>query len=218
MSESNAPPPLVEQTVPTAALEAEIAPSPVQELELLWNECLEQVAEGDSQALGRLYDGTHALVYGLALRILGDVADAEEVTLDVYTQVWKTARNFDPRRGSVSAWLVMLARSRAIDRLRAASKRRQREETYAEIPDHPAPTVSPEEASLLGQQRQRVRAALATLTPEQRQAIEMAFFSGLSHSELAAKLGQPLGTVKTRIRLGMMKLRELLGEPCGTIE
>jgi RNA polymerase sigma-70 factor (ECF subfamily) len=160
-----------------------------------------------------LYDGTHPLVYGLALRILGDVADAEEVALDVYTQVWRTAGNFDPRRGSVSAWLVTLARSRAIDRLRSAAARRQREESRPELPEAPAAARSPEEASLLGQRRVRVRAALARLLPEQREAIELAFFSGLTHSELAARLGQPLGTVKTRIRLGMMKLRELLGSP-----
>jgi 1-acyl-sn-glycerol-3-phosphate acyltransferase len=187
------------------------------ELELRWNQCMERIAQGDGEALGRLYDGTHSLVYGLALRILGDTADAEEVTLDVYSQVWKTAGNFDLYRGTVSAWLVMLARSRAIDRLRAGAARRQREETRGELPDAPASTVSPEEVSLLSQQRRLVRAALDTLAPEQREAIELAFFSGLSHSELASRLGQPLGTVKTRIRLGMMKLRELLGGPCDMI-
>jgi RNA polymerase sigma-70 factor (ECF subfamily) len=218
MSESTGPQAAVDKTVLSVSLEPEITASPALELELLWNQRLEQVAQGDSEAPARLYDATHPLVYALALRILDDVADAEEVTLDVYTQVWKTARNFDPGRGTVSAWLVMLARSRAIDRLRVASKRRRREETRDEVPDIPASTPSPEEASLLSQQRRRVRAALDTLALDQRQAIELAFFSGLSHSELAAKLGQPLGTVKTRIRLGMMKLRELLGEPCATIE
>ena len=211
MNESNPPPPDVSKTVGSAAVEPEIGTSASRELEALWNQCINRVAQGDAEALGRLYDGTHPLVYGLALRILSDVSDAEEVALDVYTQVWKTARRFDPHRGTVSAWLVTLARSRAIDRLRSGATRRQREETLTEKPEAPAATASPEEASLLGQQQRLVRAALAALAPEQREAIELAFFSGLSHSELAAKLGQPLGTVKTRIRLGMIKLRELLG-------
>jgi len=180
-------------------------------LEVIWNQYISAIAQADGEALGRLYDGTHPLVYGLVLRVLGDVADAEEVTLDVYTQVWKTAASFDRSRGTVSAWLVTLARSRAIDRLRSGATRRQREQTLGDWFDAPAAGVTPEDASLLGQQQRLVRRALATLVPEQREAIELAFFSGLSHSELAAKLGQPLGTVKTRIRLGMMKLRELLG-------
>ncbi len=197
----------------SVALTPEVAASPGEELEVFWSQCVKRIASGESEALGRLYDGTHPLVYGLALRVLGDIRDAEEVTLDVYTQVWRTAGSFDSRRGTVSAWVVMLARSRAIDRLRSGAIRRRREETLSEWFEAPAAGASPEEASLLGQQQRRVRAALATLVPEQREAIELAFFSGLSHSELAARLGQPLGTVKTRIRLGMMKLRELLGAP-----
>ena len=216
MDESKAPPPPVDKAVVSASVASDLATSPGQELEALWNQYLARIIQGDGEALGRLYDGSHPLVYGLAMRILGDPADAEEVALDVYMQVWRTARSYDPDRGSVGAWLVTLARSRAIDKLRSASARKQREETIAAVPEIAAPGESPEEASLLNQQRRLIRTAMAALTPEQRELIELAFFSGLSHSELAAKVGQPLGTVKTRIRLGMMKLREILGAPCGT--
>ena len=178
---------------------------------VLLNEYVRRTAQGEEEALAILYDETNRLVYGLALRILGEPADAEEVTLDVYTQVWRNARGFDPQRGNVTAWLVMLTRSRAIDRLRSGAGRKEREEPLEWLPDLPASAESPEQASVSSQQRRWVRAALAELSPEQREAIELAFFGGLSHGELAARLGQPLGTVKTRIRSGMMKLREVLG-------
>ncbi|MBI4484125.1 MAG: sigma-70 family RNA polymerase sigma factor, partial [Acidobacteria bacterium] len=132
---------------------------------------------------------------------------AEEVTFDVYTQVWRSAKSFDAQRGTITAWLVTLTRSCAIDRLRSVAVRSQHEEHLPEFPQMAASPENPEQS----QQRRLVRAALEVLPPEQRQAIEMAFFSGLSHSEVATKLGLPLGTAKTRIRLGMMKLRELLG-------
>ena len=181
--------------------------------EALLNECIKRTATGEEQALATFYDQTSHLVYGLALRILEDTADAEEVTLDVYTQVWRSARDFDPRRGNATAWLIMLTRSRAIDRLRSSAGRKEREEPLEWVPDIPSSAECPEQASVLSQRQRWVRAALEALPPEQREAIELAFFSGLSHAELAAKLGQPLGTVKTRIRLGMMKLRELLAAP-----
>lgn len=189
------------------------APEERHYTEVFLNECVTRTAAGEQTALAALYDETNHLVYGLALRILGDTADAEEVTLEVYTQVWKSAKHFDPRRGNAAAWLVMLTRSRAIDHLRSNASRKEREEPLDWIFDLPASTECPEQASALGEQRRWVRAALEQLSPEQREAIELAFFSGLTHQELAARLDQPLGTVKTRIRLGMMKLRELLGAP-----
>jgi RNA polymerase sigma-70 factor, ECF subfamily len=164
-----------------------------------------RIALGEHNALGPLYDETNRLVYGSALRILGDRADAEEVTLDVYTQVWRNASSFDRRRGSVIAWLMTITRSRAIDRRRSSSVRNRYElpiDSY-ESRDSGVSHIT------LGLER-AVRAALSSLTPEQREAIELAYFSGYSHSELAERLGQPLGTVKTRIRLGMMKMRSLL--------
>jgi RNA polymerase sigma-70 factor (ECF subfamily) len=139
-----------------------------------------------------------------------DRAAAEEVTLNVYTQVWRTAGSYDRQRGSVGAWLVTAARSRAIDRLRAGAGRAEREQPFLEFADPEANTPSPEQESEHNQRGRLIRAALAKLAPEQREVIQLAFFSELSHGELADRLGQPLGTVKSRIRLGMMKLREQL--------
>jgi len=172
-----------------------------------WSGYLREIAAGRESALASLYDESSALVYTLALRILGNSADAEEVTLDVYNQVWREARKFDPRRASATTWLVMMARSRAIDRLRSAAARRNREEPFAEGFEIPAPGLRPDQMEA----RRLVAAALAELPAEQRVPIELAYYSGLSQTELAETLGQPLGTVKTRIRLGMMRLRAALG-------
>ena len=165
---------------------------------------------GDQQALSSLYDESSALVYSIALRILGNAADAEEVTLDVYTQVWRSAKEFNLDRGSVNSWLVTMVRSRSIDKLRASKNRVRHEETVDNVPEVSTASPNPEQLSAEGQRSDRVRRALDQLSPAQREVIEMAFYSGYSQSELAEKLGQPLGTVKTRIRLGMLKLREHL--------
>jgi RNA polymerase sigma-70 factor (ECF subfamily) len=176
-----------------------------------WQELLADCAQGDQAALASLYDQSSALVYSIALRMLADSGDAEEVTLDVYHQVWRAAHSYDSSRGSVTSWLVTLARNRAIDRLRSRAVRARSEEPIGKHADVPTFAAGPDEARLAGQ-RQRMLAAMAALSLEQREAIELAFFSGLTHAELADRLSQPLGTVKTRIRLGMMKLREQLGE------
>lgn len=175
-----------------------------------WKEWVDRAAGGDQSGLAALYDESSPLVYSVALRMLGRKEDAEEVTLDVYTQVWRTAASYDPSRGTVAAWLVTQARSRAIDRMRARDRRMEREQPMVKFFDRGVDAPSPEQESQAGQRRRRVFAALATLAPEQREAIQLAFFSDLTHSELANQLGQPLGTVKSRIRLGMMKLREQL--------
>ena len=188
--------------VPAAALSTEAFLRP--------EDHIRRIASGDSEAVGALYDQTSSLVYGLALRILGDVADAEEITLDVFTQVWKSASKFDPGRGSALAWLVMLTRSRSIDRLRSRADRDVRELPIAGSRQPRDISNLPDENSFIRQQRMMVETALGGLTPEQRELIELAFFSGLTHSELALRTGLPLGTVKTRIRLGIIKLRELL--------
>ncbi len=173
-----------------------------------WSECLRRVAAGDRDALSELYDQTSPLVYGLALRILRNSADAEEVTLDVYTQIWRSAKTYDSRRGSVTAWMATLTRSRAIDRLRTRPQRDRQPELEQAERSRAQPPLP--EAGWLMQQRLLVEAALAELPPEQRRLIELAYFAGFSHAELASRSGLPLGTVKTRIRLAMMKLRELL--------
>jgi RNA polymerase sigma-70 factor (ECF subfamily) len=175
------------------------------DLERTWNGYVQRIAAADQEAMASLYDATNRLIYGMALRILGNPADAEEVTLDIYTQVWRSAANFDERRGSVVAWLANMARSRAIDRLRARANRSWREEPLMELDG--AATGAPLQAGV----SREPQAALKTLAPEQREAIELAYWYGYSHSELSARLGQPLGTVKTRIRTGMINLRSQLG-------
>jgi RNA polymerase sigma-70 factor, ECF subfamily len=174
-----------------------------------WAMLISQVAEGNESALGALYDGTSRLVYGLALRILADIAEAEEVTIEVYMQVWRKAGDYNPERSTPSVWLLMLTRSRAIDRVRSATKRSRREESL----DIDVPTLGddPEDAALAVERRQLIQNALAKLTPQQRRAIELAYFSRLSQSEIAVQMRQPIGTVKSLIRFGMIKLRELLG-------
>ena len=175
-----------------------------------WETLIRQIARGNQQALGSFYDTTSSVVYGLAIRILGNSATAEEVTLDVYTQVWRQAAGFNAQRGTPSAWLVMLTRSRALDRLRMSRHEEQHLATLSATLS-PIALTTPEESSLVGERRRLVQAALDELPVEQRQVLELVYFSGLSHSEIAARLDVPPGTVKTRLRLGLAKLRMLLG-------
>lgn len=171
-----------------------------------------QVAQGDERSLGQLYDRTSRLVYGLALRILGDAGAAEDVTMEVFMQVWRTAESYQAGRGSVSAWLVTLARSRSIDWLRSKRGRSQElEHPLDEVTGLQDSRPTPESTSIVAGRTRIVHGAMAGLPAEQRHVIELAFFSGLSHSEIAHRVALPLGTVKTRIRLGMLRLRELLG-------
>jgi len=175
---------------------------------------VEQMAQGRQDSLGRLYDETAPLVNGLLLRILKHPQDAEEVLMDVYMKAWKNAASYSPDRGCVQSWLVMMARSVAIDRLRQRKTRLEAAGiTIENAPEPVSSEASPEEQTVRGQWRERVQSVLSELPSEQREAVVMAFFGGLSHSELAERLGQPLGTVKTRIRSGLLRLRSLLGEP-----
>ena len=176
---------------------------------------VELVATGDQSALATLYDATNRLIYSLILRVLGDANSAEEVLIDVYTQVWRQAASYDANRGAPLAWMATIARSRAIDRLRSGWQDQRRKESLDVLGDAPANGSSPEETAAASERQRFVREALNILTPEQREVIELAYYSGLSHSEIAEKLKQPLGTVKTRTRLGMMKLREALSPLLG---
>jgi RNA polymerase sigma-70 factor, ECF subfamily len=176
---------------------------------------VERVATGDQSALAALYDATNRLIFSLVLRVLGDMSSAEEVLIDVYTQVWRQAASYDANRGAPLAWMATIARSRAIDRLRSGWQEQRRKEPLDVLGDAPANAASPEESAAASELQKLVREALNVLTPEQRQVIELAYYSGLSHSEIAEKLNQPLGTVKTRTRLGMMKLREALAPLLG---
>lgn len=169
------------------------------------------VARSDEQALAQLYDLSSRAVFGLALRIVSDRQAAEEVTLDVYMQIWNRLSRFDEDRGRGLAWLLMIARCRAIDYLRSARRHaRDREQPFDGSVEIRSTGSDPEESTLISSRRRAVRAALDALRPEQRAAIEMSYFGGLSHSDIAARLGEPLGTVKTRIRLGMRRLRSEL--------
>ena len=186
----------------------------LSEAEVSWNEQVHRIARGDSEALAKLYDGTSGLVYSLALRILADPADAEEVTLDVYTQVWRTAGRFDEQRGNATAWLLLMARSRAIDRLRAESGRQSCE---AELSHHQETDLAewqqdedPARLAIADENSRLVAAALEELSSAQRQALQLAYFDGLTHREIAAKLGAPLGSVKTHIRTGLARLGRAL--------
>lgn len=178
--------------------------------ESVWADLLEKAAAGDQRAFASLYDETSCLVYSLSMRMLSNVEDAEEVTLDVYNQAWRIAKTFDPSRGTVTAWLMTMTRTRALDKIRARASRQKNVDPMPVHFDAPSVDDSPEDQSATAEQRRIVMQALAQLPEEQRRALELAYFHGMSHSELAQTLGEPLGTVKTRIRLGMMKLRELL--------
>ena len=176
-----------------------------------WADHISGVARGDERALAALYDCSGALVFGLALRILGNYEDAEEITVDVFAQVWRKAADFDLKRGNPAAWLTVLARSRAIDRYWSKLNRTRREKGFSTLDYEPlAPGAAPELNSILEQRRNSVRSALQQLSSEQRQILEMSFYLGYSHSELARKLGISLGTVKGRIRAGIRALRERL--------
>jgi RNA polymerase sigma-70 factor, ECF subfamily len=175
-----------------------------------WRACLDRIRAKDSQALAELYDDTSSLLYGLAMRILSDPADAEEVVLDVYQHVWKAADTFDEKRGAVWGWLAVLTRSRAIDRLRQSGARRRRELPVEYSYEQASGKPGPELESIHGEERRIVRRALESLSSGEREAIELAYFKGLTHVEVAEALGEPLGTIKTRIRVGMRKLREAI--------
>ena len=180
-------------------------------------ELVARMARRDEEALSLLYDRYQRLLFSLAHRIVRDRAEAEEVLGDVFFQAWRSAATFDPGRGSVTAWLVTLCRARSIDRFRRQARR---QEGLAGLAAEPSPAaVAPAAAressdSLESEDRRlRITAALGDLSAEQRGVLELAYFGGLSHSEIASRLGQPLGTVKTRIRQALIQLRETLGGP-----
>ena len=174
------------------------------------NSLIIRVAAGDQLAMATLYQTSSRVVYGLLLRILNEHGLAEEVLLDVYMQVWRQAGSYDQGRGSPMAWILTIARSRAIDRLRSGRQELLLRESFEAIEENATSEIDVEEAAAIAEVQGKIREALETLPAEQREVIELAYYGGLSHSEIALQLKQPLGTVKTRVRLGMMKLRDLL--------
>jgi len=174
---------------------------------------LTRIVARDPEALATLYDRYRGVVMAFALRVLRDRAEAEEAVVDVFHQVWRQAEAFDAGRGTVGAWIMTLCRSRAVDRLRA---RQRRDVVLTHDADDPLSRIAstdprPDEHAELSLKKKKVVAALAVLSAGQREAIELAYYDGLSHTEIASRLGEPLGTVKTRIRQGMIALRESLG-------
>ena len=174
-----------------------------------WVRLVQSIAAGDQLALHALYERAHRVVFTLMMRITGNRETAEELTLDVFHDVWRRASGYDTGNGSVLGWIMNQARSRALDRLRF-EQRKKRVQPDATDPLPAAEPANVHDVLEFKQQSQALRAALTLLTVDERQAIEAAYFSELTHAEVAARLKLPLGTVKTRIRSGLHKLREVL--------
>jgi RNA polymerase sigma-70 factor (ECF subfamily) len=175
-----------------------------------WVALLRSVGAGDQLALHALYERAHRAVFTLSMRIIANRETAEEVTLDVFHDVWRHALRYREADGTVLGWIMMQARSRAIDRLRFDQRKKRGPQPDTADPLPAEGTASPDDVIACKQQSQALRTALAGLTPDERQAIEAAFFSELTYAEVAARLNEPLGTIKTRIRSGLHKLREAL--------
>jgi len=171
---------------------------------------LRRSARGDEAAFAELYDATARRVHGLVVRVVRDRNQAEEVTQEVYLEVWRTAARYDAGRGSAQAWILTIAHRRAVDRVRAAEAAGRREATYERRNRDVAHDVTAETAQASLEAR-RVRTALESLTPVQREAVSLAYLGGYTHTEVAGLLDLPLGTAKTRIRDGLIRLRDTLG-------
>jgi RNA polymerase sigma-70 factor (ECF subfamily) len=189
----------------TTGYEASSADAPVSTDELLV-----RVSHGDQQAFSDLYDQLSGRVLGLITRLLKDHAQSEEVTQEVFLEVWQNASRFDQNRGSAPSWILTMAHRRAVDRVRAAQSSRDRD-TRIGIRDFETEFDSVTESVEIRIEHERVSRALARLTEFQRQAVTMSYYGGYSHSEMAAMLGVPIGTVKTRLRDGMIRLRDEMG-------
>jgi RNA polymerase sigma-70 factor, ECF subfamily len=178
-----------------------------------WVELVRAIATGSQPALHALYGRAHRIVFTLAVRITGNAETAEEVTVDVFHDVWRRAWSYDPANGTVVGWIMNQARSRAIDRVRFEQRKKRADpDARFEMQEAMSEGHEPDPREVLEvlQQGQAIHAAMAGLTPDERQAIEAAYFSGLTHNEAAERLNEPLGTIKTRIRSALKKLRETM--------
>jgi RNA polymerase sigma-70 factor, ECF subfamily len=180
------------------------APVPEQD----WATLVQSIAAGDQLALHALYERAHRPVFTLIVRLTANRETAEELTVDVFHDVWRRASRYDAATGTVLGWIMNQARSRAIDRLRFESRKKRSDAGDMQPPVEVA--ADPRDVLELREQGEALHAALAALTPDERQAIETTFFAGLTHAEAAARLNQPLGTIKTRIRSALHKLRHML--------
>ena len=181
--------------------------------EQTWATLVQSIAGGDQLALHTLYEMAHRIVFTLIMRITGNRETAEELTIDVFHDVWRRASRYEAANSTVLGWIMNQARSRAIDRRRFENRKKRSQgdaQPLVEVAADPCDVVE------LREQSEALRTALAALTPDERQAIETTFFAGLTHAEAAARLNQPLGTIKTRIRSGLQKLRYMLTAEAGT--
>ena len=172
-----------------------------------WAMLVRSIAAGDQLALHALYERAHHIVFTLIVRITANRETAEELTIDVFHDIWRRASGYDAANGTVLGWIMNQARSRAIDRLRFESRKKRK---HGGVEQSDEVVADPHDVLELREQGEWLRAALVALTPDERQAIEATFFAGLTHAEAAARLNQPLGTIKTRIRSGLHKLRRAL--------
>jgi len=171
---------------------------------------IRRIADGDESALATLYDRWSQPVYSLVAHLLKDADGAEDVVEETFWQVWQRASSYDASRGTVRTWILTIGRSRALDRIR--SRKRNREDVATDLSFIRDPASDPSQEAEGAERRELVYSALSELPEDQRRALELAYFHGLSQSEIAASLGEPLGTIKTRMRLGMQKLRDRLIE------
>jgi RNA polymerase sigma-70 factor (ECF subfamily) len=178
-----------------------------------WAALVQSIAAGDQRALYALYEMAHRIVFTLIIRITANRETAEELTIDVFHDIWRRASRYDAANGTVLAWVMNQARSRAIDRLRFENRKKR--SNGDDVQPLAEAAADPRDVIELREQGEALRAALTALTPEERQAIEMTFFGALTHAEAAARLHQPLGTIKTRIRSGLHKLRLALAAEVG---
>ena len=174
------------------------------------NDLLSRVAEGDQFAFSQFYDQTAGRVFGLVRRLLKDVAQSEEVTQEIFLEVWQNAKRYDPTKGSAATWILTMAHRRAVDRIRSSQSTRERDQKIG-LRDLETEYDSVAESVEIRVEHERVEQALQRLTELQRQAVTLAYYGGYSHSEVAHMLKVPIGTVKTRLRDGMIRLRDELG-------
>jgi RNA polymerase sigma-70 factor (ECF subfamily) len=187
-----------------------VRPESPQSAALTLEELMTAASRGDERAFAQLYDQTAPRVYGMVLRVVRDPAQAAEVAQDIYLEVWRQSARFDGDKGSVLPWLLMIAHRRAVDRVRSAQSSMVRDDKYALLhAERPYDSVSEQVQTSLD--AQRVRRVLDDLTPAQREAVTLAYFGGYTHTEVAELLKVPLGTVKTRIRDGLIRMRDGLG-------
>jgi RNA polymerase sigma-70 factor (ECF subfamily) len=173
-------------------------------------ELMDRIERRDADALGLLFDRYGGLIFTLGLRMLRDRGEAEELVSDVFLELWRRGERYDPNRSAPMTYIVTLGRSRAIDRQRSSASRKRSEVSSEGVPDVASGAPDPSAAAILVENARRVASAMGQLEPIYREAVELAFFDGLSHSQIAEKLNKPLGTVKTYIRQGLIRLRDCL--------